>query len=615
MAGRELREPLYTFLFVTSPVPDEAMGACSRALERLSSTLPNLGSPGRITITELPELSAALATLLPEVDRPSSLLQVVHGERLVALTYGERPGTPRLAQLAHDVFGREGAAAVAALDGNFSALLIERSTRSIWLCGTLLGHRALYHARAGARFLASSHDLTLLATGLLPREPDLVSLASMLSCDWSLESRPLLASARRCHPLELVRHRAELTEVLPLSATPTGSRLHARDRTGIQRQVERVAEELEQSASSATTGLERIEAALTAGLDSRALWATLCHAARGRPLIATTTGAAHSLDVRVARRLAHSFGAEHVRREVDTPTAGDFTRVLELMAFFAGGDTNGKRALTSAPSMAARRPFAGGTGGEIFRGFFYPYVGASPTALSNEQLADKLLRWRFRRYDKLHFRDSGARLAVRQRLLLALERSRAGSQGAHDVLDLFYLLERYGRWGARPACFPWNAVWTPFESVAAIRAALRLPAPRGSWCTAHALLIRRHLPLRAYWTPINAGPFAALQGPGWLRHWLRQGLGVRGLVQQKLERRVQRESATPDDLRARILAQELQPVVRALLQDSGSLSLELLGASGVERLLSEHESKRNQLPLLGVLLTAEQWWRLARRLA
>ena len=110
----------------------------------------------------------ALGTLLPEVDRTVSLLQLVQDEHQTVLTYGERPGTPQLAQLAHDVFAREGAAAVAALDGNFGALLIERETRSVWLCGTLFGHRALYHARAGAAFLAASHDLTLLATGLLP---------------------------------------------------------------------------------------------------------------------------------------------------------------------------------------------------------------------------------------------------------------------------------------------------------------------------------------------------------------------------------------------------------------------------------------------------------------
>ncbi|MEY4549107.1 MAG: hypothetical protein RL685_5302 [Pseudomonadota bacterium] len=605
---------MYTFIFVASPVSDEAPAVCRRALERLNDTLPGLGSPGRIEVTELPELSAALGTLLPDVDRPVSLLQQHRGERFSVLTYGERPDTPRLARFVHDVVERSGPTAAALQDGNFSTLLIEPSTRSVWLCGTLLGHRALQYARAGATFLASPHDLALLATGLLPREVDLVSLASMLACDWSLEGRPLLASARRCHPLELVLHRPNGTEVLPLSPV-VGARLDARDRDGVARQLESVAEQLEQTASAATAGLERIEAALTAGLDSRALWATLLRAAQGRPLIATTTGAAHSLDVRVARRLARSFGAEHVRREVDSPTADDFSRVLELMAFFAGGDTSGKRALMRAPRMDLRRPFAGGTGGEIFRGFFYPYVGASnAVSLSSEQLADKLLRWRFRRFDKLSFRDAATRPALRQRLLEVLERSRSDATSAHDVLDLFYLLERYGRWGARPACFPWNAVWTPFESTAAIRAALRLPTPRGSVCTVHELLIRRHLPLRAYWTPINAGPFVALQGPGRVRHWLRQGLGMRGLLQQKLERRLQRGSSTPDDLRARILAEELEPVVRGLLQDSGSLSVELLGAAAVDRLLSEHASKRNQLPLLGILLTAEQWWRLARRL-
>ena len=54
--------------------------------------------------------------------------------------------------------------------------------------------------------------------------------------------------------------------------------------------------------------------------------------------------------------------------------------------------------------------------------------------------------------------------------------------------------------------------------------------------------------------------------------------------------------------------------MRGLLADPGSLSRDLFGVDGVRALLAEHEQKRNQLPLVGILLTAEQWWRLARHL-
>ena len=608
---------MYTFVFVVSNRADEAERCARSALERVREALPTLGSPGRIASAALPELGAAYATLLPEVDRPVSLLQVELDQRRLVISYGERPNTPRVARSVREVFEREGAAGVAGLDGNFSALILEREPRRVWVCGTLLGHRALVYAATATAFAVSPHDLALVATGLVPALVDRDSLASMLACDWSLSGRPLLAAARRCHPLELVLHESGRAETRALPVKLFEARLDERDRGGVKRQVALVADQLEHTARETTARLERIEGSLTAGLDSRALWATLLAAAQGKPLLCTTTGGERSLDVRVARRLAHSFGAQHQRREVEAPAAEDFTRVLSLMAFFANGDTSAKRALTRLPNLSGpRASLAGGTGGEIFRGFFYPYLGVSAGArIAIPELADKLLRWRFRRFEQLAFQEPAVRSTLRSRLKETLSALGVHSTHPHDLLDLFYLFERYGRWGARPACFPWNSAWTPFESSAAIREALKLPAPVGNHCTAHVLLIRRHLPARAYWTPINAGQLVPLQGPGQLRHLLRQGLNVRGLLQQKLERRLQGSSLTPDDVRARLLAEQLSPVVRSLLQDQGSLSLDLFGAAGVERLLAQHGAQRNQLPLIGILLTAEQWWRLARQLA
>jgi hypothetical protein len=608
---------MYTFVFVVSTRADEAERRARSALERVREALPTLGSPGRIAGAALPELGAAYATLLPELDRPVSLLQVERDERRLVISYGERPNSVALARSVREVFDREGAPGVAALDGNFSALIVERDTRRVWLCGTLLGHRALYHGGTGTAFAVSPHDLALVATGLVPPLVDRNSLASMLVCDWSLSGRPLLAGARRCHPLELVRFESGRCEARALSVSLFEARFDARDRAGVQRQVARVADQLSHTAGETTARLERIEGSLTAGLDSRALWATLLGTAQGKPLLCSTTGGERSLDVRVARRLAHSFGAQHQRRDVEAPATEDFSRVLSLMAFFANGDTSAKRALTRSPKLTApRASLAGGTGGEIFRGFFYPYLGVAARApLGSSELADKLLRWRFRRFDKLAFQEPELRSSLRSRLEETLRALAVHSSHPHDLLDLFYLFERYGRWGARPACFPWNTAWTPFESIPAIRAALKLPAPIGDQCTAHALLIRRHLPARAYWTPINGGQLVTLQGPGRLRHWLRQGLNAGGLLLQKLQQSGQRASLTPDDQRARFLAEELSPVVRSLLQDQGSLSLDLFGAAGVERLLQEHRAQRNQLPLIGILLTAEQWWRLALQLA
>jgi hypothetical protein len=210
---------MYTFVFVVSTRADEAERRARSALERVREALPTLGSPGRVASTALPELGAAYATLLPEVDRPVSLLQVECDERRLVISYGERPNTARLARSVLEVFEQGGAAGVAALDGNFSALIVERDTRRVWVAGTLLGHRALHYCGTGAAFAVSPHDLALVATGLVPPDVDRNSLASMLACDWSLSGRPLLAGARRCHPLERVQLESGRAEARSLSVS------------------------------------------------------------------------------------------------------------------------------------------------------------------------------------------------------------------------------------------------------------------------------------------------------------------------------------------------------------------------------------------------------------
>jgi hypothetical protein len=254
---------------------------------------------------------------------------------------------------------------------------------------------------------------------------------------------------------------------------------------------------------------------------------------------------------------------------------------------------------------------AGGRGGEIFRGFFYPYLGATGAApRAVEAIADRLVRWRFRRLSALQFADPALRGLVVARLHQVLARYAGLSKNGHDSVDLLYLLERYARWGAASASLPWNRTWTPFESIGAIRAAFRLPAPIGKHCAIHPLLVRRYLPRLAYWTPINGGQFLALEGRGRARYFLRQALNAQALMTQKVRRRLLESAERPDDTKAHFLNAELGEQVRALVMDTGSFSRELFGRVSVERMLEQHRRQRDQLELFGMLLTLEQWRRL-----
>lgn len=604
---------MYTFCFAVSNSSDTAERCCIRALTAVRSTLCDLGSPGRIESGSLPEARAAFATLKPETDLSPSRVQVSVIAELAVVVFGEQAGNLNLAASVQREFLRAGVDGVSQMTGNLSAVIVERVPGRVWICGTLLGHRSLVYHASGPTLVVSPHDLTLLGTGQVPFDLDPMSLASSVGCDWSLMGRSLLSQVERCHPMEAMLWEGGRIRRQHLSSPVSTQRIDPADRSAMRRQVEAVAEGLITSVRERLRGAEKLHCSLTAGMDSRAVFAAISGAAAGRPIYARTTGGDRSLDVVVARRLAALVGASHTRKEPDRPVISDFAQVSRLMAFFCSGDTSAKRAMTHLPRLDPHAELtAGGNGGEIFRGFFYQYFGAAGVAPNGvEALAEQLTRWRFRRLANLPFRDPAFQRGVRDRLLQTLVYLQRWSSNTYDMADLLYLFERYGRWGAMQANSPWRSSWTPFESVVAIREAMKLPPPVGKNCPVHSLLIRRFLPRAAFWIPINGGQFLALEGPGRLRYAMRQGLNLRSLLIQKVQRRWHRASSVGDDVKARYFAEDLKPFVDGLIDAEGSLSRELFGRDGARALLDSHHAKRNQLAVLGILAIAEQWRHLA----
>jgi hypothetical protein len=606
---------VYTFIFARATSSEQAARLCVGAVSAVSASLPPLGSPARIETVTLPDLRAAFATLKPEVDVAPSLIQHESDAALTVLTLGDQAGTPSLASAVLQTYRRAGIDGVAAMDGNLSAVVMDREARCIWVVGTLLGHRSLFYHSDAETFLVSPHDLTLIATRRFPIVIDPISLASMAACDWSLGGRSLVKGVFRCHPLEVVRwQEGELTR-RALAQPFENERIDRRDARGIQRQVDRVADRTMEYVESQVAGLSRVQCSLTAGMDSRAVFAALCGAKGAGAIEATTSGGERSLDVVVARRLARMVGASHRQQEPAAPTTEDFVGSTRLRAFFCNGDTNAKRSMTRLPRVDPSREWsAGGNGGEIYRGFFYQYFGMTGVApRSTSQLAERLLSWRFRRLAKLPFADLVFAAGVRDRLLDALRLAERCSSDPYDIADLLYLFERYGRWGSAPAALPWQRAWTPFESIAAIREAFRLPSPVGKRCTLHATLVRRFLPARAYWTPINGGQLLALDGDGRARYALRQALNGGSLVVQRVRRRLHKEARQGDDMKAEFLTGPLRESSRDLLLEDGSISQMLFGRSGVHQLFDA--AHREGLAVLGVLLTAEMWRHLAQEMS
>jgi hypothetical protein len=608
---------MYTFCFVLAGSAEEALRAAGDAVSRLGACLPSLGSAPRIQSVALPEARAAFVTLKPEVDVSPSRIQHAVNAEVAVLVFGESAGVRDLAGAVRHEFSARGVNGVAKLPGNFSAVIVERLARRVWLCGTLLGHRSVFYYSRRDLFMASPHDLTLLATGRLPFEVDPISLASMVACDWSLSGRSLLANVTRCHPLRTICWENGAADSRPLATLELGERVDPNDRIGMARQLECVVDGLMSTTKTRVQGRENVRCALTAGMDSRAVFAAIHGAAPGQNICAVTSGGESSLDVVIARRLAAMLNVKHERSEPVPPTTDDFVGTTRLQAFFCSGDTNAKRAMTRLPRIDPEgEPSAGGNGGEIYRGFFYQYFGVTGTAPRGvERIAARLEDWRFRRLAKLPFCDPAFRLGVHERLSEALRMAESVSADPYDIVDLLYLFERYGRWGAVQASQPWIRSWTPFESATAIREAFRLPAPIGRRCSVHSLLIRRYLPARAYWQPINGGQLLALDGPGRVRYALRQALNGSSMLRQQLRRQLQKRARRGDDMKAAFWNESLGQLTESLIDQEGSISRVLFGRSGVRDIMDSQRRNQDQLAVVGILMTAEVWRQLAETLS
>src|SRR5690606_16329024 len=160
-------------------------------------------------------------------------------------------------------------------------------------------------------------------------------------------------------------------------------------------------------------------------------------------------------------------------------------------------------------------------GASFFRGFYYPYVRRPPAAQNAADVSRALLRSPLARLRRLEFAGMPSSAGSNQ-LLATLDRLSTVSPDAHDLADLFYLFERYCRWGSPGLRQAMGAtVVGPFNNSRAIQMAFELPAPIGDVAII-AQVVKKLGSNRLLWWPVNGREFLWLQGGGWMRYVLRE---------------------------------------------------------------------------------------------
>ena len=605
---------MHTF-FLLCPGPDSDLGrTIDRSARATEAFFKSTGASSRLWFQTLDDCGLGWFCLVPQQRGPESLVSDHIEDQIAVVSFGEladRDVAP--ARKIAQAFTQQGLEGVRRLDGCFSAVIIERCTKMVHLTSDLIGRRALRFVANRGLLMVSPHDFPLVASGLCPVEIDLVSAASIVSVGWSLQGSSLLKGVESAQAEEEVRWCAGELMRRQQPLLSAGQRIDPADRETLRTQLGEMIDHMRVNTKRFCANAPEVIFDLTAGIDSRAVMGVLLSVAERSRLLASTSGGENSLDVRTARRLSRWYRLRHRSLAPTSPQQAAFERNTELRAFLCNGDTNAKRSFSPAHKYDPDSvPRIHGGGGEIYRGYYYPrmYSSRSINSLSPDR-AVAHLQHKFPRVRSLPWASPDLAQSVDDRLRDLVGAYAKSSPLGSDVLDRFYLFERYGRWGAMAARATWIPNrFSPFDSPTLARKAFALPAPICKDFLLHKQSIKHFLPAAYYWR-INNGTFLPLLGTSPCRLLLSKSIdrAERRLSEWIAKVSPHRQSLkSTEQLRSGLLSERLQGSLPDLLLADDSVSLQLFNPKGLRQMVQEQASgQRNHLQSLGFLITMETY--------
>jgi hypothetical protein len=600
---------MYTLL-VAAGVGRDAAPILDRARSTAEALMPRLGTSVRSVRASFSAIDGGWFYFLPAPTPPKPLVTEHRDQRQAVLVYGDVDncaGVESPAQQVASTWQAHGLEAVRRLTGSFSAVLIDLTSGSLFVVSDAVGRRALRYFCHQGLLIISNHDLPIIATGLCPLNFDLVSAASIVSCDWSIQGASLVQDLQVCDSHSYLRRHAGRTNRVRQPVLSLGERLEPGDTRAVSQLTEEMIEMLRRAVRNQCEAQEDIRTTLTGGLDSRAIFGLLVSILEPARIVAHTSGSPHEFDVRMARRIASEYGARHELGAPEVPSSDAFLTNCDVLAFYRNGDVTSKHAMSRLIryDINAKVRF-GGQGGEIFRGYYYRkhFHGVQQMSLHEADAARVLETGKLKRMARLPWNDQRLADAFLARFHQTLQGFGDISRNGFDVLDMFYLYERCARWSPAASLPNLERHCAPFESSALAAKAYRLPAPIGQHCLLQEKIIRKWL-TRTQWWSINESRIIPLDGvPGaerlllrWRRIIARVGSRFRGTV-----------GLNQEVMRAALLAGPLGEVMTDTLMAQDSLARAIFSREGLSKMIEAHRTGvKFELEVLAYLLTMERW--------
>lgn len=579
-------------------------------LRRVLSALPDMGMLFHVEEDKWAADGVHVAWGASQPERGSCLVSRHDDDLVATLVYGEVFLAGSAAEAIARAYVTGGVTAVRALDGCFGAVVFDKRQRTVVVLADLIGQRALRLVETPDAVWVAPHDACLVAAGAARVDFDSVSALSCIVIENSIRANSLLTSVMGLEGNDVVRwtHGGGLTrERLPKLSL--ADRLDERDERGIQACREAVVERMVAASREWAHISPLIRCELTAGVDSRATLACLLALNVRDKIVAVTSGAPDSNDMKTAIRLARLAGVRHEVLPSSSDDPQHFLENLRLRAFANNGDTDSKRAARPVPKWSPdTHTRVEGSCAEIMRGFLYAYFGLTGVAPdSPERVATTILARRWRRFASVPTATPELRELLKARFLECFHEYSNVSGNGNDMADMFHLFERTAHWSSHVRRASWSTTRNVFLVPSAIREAYRLPSPWGANVNAHFNLVTRYFP-ESRTTLINGSRLIDFEGPGRVRLMSRVASTLSQAVWQKVAKKV--ASKKEPSTAALLFAGPLFPLVSDLLGAQGSVATQTLGAVGVQQILSQHKATYRHPAIIGYATTIEVYKRL-----
>jgi hypothetical protein len=345
------------------------------------------------------------------------------------------------------VLGQRWRSAPGSLEGIFSAVRIDLEAVEVECLTDPIGMAKVYLTRDSSGWVLANSVGAIRSLAGLDR-PDPLGVSALVSLGWP-PSRTLIAGVRPLaggclHTLTPERQR----ESPYLTEGEIAPRNNARRIGG----PEELAERLQKTMAAAVDGMPGVSCALTAGRDSRVLFALMLSLDL-RAVDYYTSGFGGEPDVEIARLLAREAGVEHRLTTPEVP--GDGGRWAETTARFAL-QTEGMASLHGISDHldhgVGTAPLGlkvWGAGGEVARagiGMLTPLVAQLPGTRYSWEVQKRILETKTSTRDGVVRRE--ALEATRGYLRDFVDRRREEGWRAREVLEAYYGFERVRNWGS-----------------------------------------------------------------------------------------------------------------------------------------------------------------------